>query len=142
MKSKSAKLEQSRYSAMLLFQFRVVVGRKSSVMRTCEKRLIVFAADSPKAALAWAKRRGKESEHCYENSDGNPVHFELVGVLDLLRIGVECEEDEVWYDIVGLKKPMERAKKILPPEHKLTAIREQASLTSRSTRSRVKRAPG
>jgi hypothetical protein len=111
-------------------------------MRTCEKRLIVFAADSAKTALARAKRRGKESEHSYENGDGNPVHFEFVGVLDLLRIGVECEEDEVWYDIVGLKQPMERAKKILPPEHKLTAIREQASLTSRSTRSRVKRAPG
>ena len=36
----------------------------------------------------------------------------------------------------------ERAKKILPPELKLNAIREQTSLTSRSTRSRVKRAPG
>jgi hypothetical protein len=127
---------------MLLFQFRVVVGGKSSIMRTCEKRLIVFSANSAKAALAWAKRRGRSSEHSYKNNDGNPVYFEFVGVMDLLSIGAECEEDEVWYDIISLKRPMERANKLLPPEHKLNAMRGQA-LTSRSTRSRAKtRAPG
>jgi hypothetical protein len=127
---------------MLLFQFRVVVGGKSSVMRICEKRLIVFAAASAKAALSWAKRRGRDAEHSYKNGDGNPVHFEFVGVLDLLSIGIQCEEDEVWYDIVSMKKPMERAKKLLPPEKELEAIRGEA-LTSRSTRPRAKtRAPG
>jgi hypothetical protein len=128
MKNKPVKGEQSRYSAMLLFQFRVVVGGRSSTMRTCEKRLIVFYADSAKAALAWAKRRGKASKYSYKNGEGNPVHFEFVGVLDLLNIGVECEEDEVWYDIISLKTPMERAKNILPPNHKLTAMRGRAQI--------------
>ena|SRR5437868_1034353 len=143
MKKRSDRLEEPRYSAMLLFQFRVVVGGRSNIMRTCEKRLIVFPANSAKAALAWAKRRGKESEHSYRNGDGNPVHFEFVGILDLVHLGVECESDEVWYDIVGLKSPKERAKRLLPRERELNAIRWEASLTSRSTRSSAKtRAPG
>ena len=112
-------------------------------MRTCEKRLIVFTADSSANALAHARRRGKKSEHSYRNSDGNPVHFEFVGVLDLICIGAECEEDEVWYDIVSLKRPKERSRKLLPRERDLNALRWELSLTSRSTRSRAKeRAPG
>ncbi len=127
---------------MLLFQFRVVVDGKPNVMRTCEKRLIVFPSDSSRNALTHAKRRGKKSEHSYRNGDGNPVHFEFVGVLDLICIGVECEEDEVWYDIVSLKRPKERSRKLLPPERDLNAFRWGPSLTSRSTRSRAKtRAP-
>ena len=143
MKKISSNPDQVRYSAMLLFQFRVVANGRSNVMRTCEKRLIVFAADSAKAALVWAKRRGKESEHSYRNDAGHPVHLEFVGVLDLLCIGVECKEDEVWYDIVGFKRPMERAKKLVPSESELNAIRWEASPTSRSNRPREKkRAPG
>jgi hypothetical protein len=143
MNGKSDKHEQLRYSAMLLFQFRVIAKGKANTMRTCEKRFIVFGADSAKAALAWARRRGREGEHSYRNGAGNPVHFEFVGVLDLICIGVECEEDEVWYDIVSLKRPMERARKLLPPERDLNAFRWETSLKSRSTRSRSKtRAPG
>lgn len=143
MKKGSDRSGKQRYSAMLLFQFRVVAGGRSNIMRTCEKRLIVFPADSAKAALAWAKRRGKESEHSYRNGNGNPVHFEFVGVLDLVHLGMECESDEVWYDIVGLKSPKERAKKLLPREQDLNAIQWEASLISRSTRPRAKtRAPG
>jgi hypothetical protein len=103
--------------------------RPKAQNRSCARRPL---------SVVLAKRHGKESEY----SDENPVHFEFVGVLDLLRIGVECEEDEVWYDIVSLKQPMERAKKILPPERKLNTIRAQASLARRSTRSRVNRTPG
>jgi hypothetical protein len=50
------------------------------------------------------------------------VHFEYVGVLDLLRLGPECEEDEVWYDIKIMKLPKERARKVLPGTQKLNAI--------------------
>lgn len=103
-------------------------------MRTCEQRLIVFRASSAKAALAWAKRRGRESEHSYRNDDGNPVHFEFVGILDLLHLGAECESDEVWYDVVNLKSPKERTKKLLPPEHELLQSGGKRSQSYRRSR--------
>jgi hypothetical protein len=132
--------EMSRYAAMLLFQYRVIVGGKSSLMRTCEKRIIVLTAASARAALAAAKRRGSAAKFSYKNSDNNPVHFEFVGILDLLELGVECEADEVWYDIIKLKRPKERAKSILPPERKLNAIRWQGANKPLNARPRVKHA--
>lgn len=122
---KPATSKMSRYAAMLLFQYRVVVGGKSSLMRTCEKRIIVLAAASAQAALTAAKRRGKAAQFSHKNSDNNPVHFEFIGILDLLELGIECEADEVWYDIITLKRPKERAKSILPPEQNLNAIHSQ-----------------
>jgi hypothetical protein len=111
-----------RYSAKLLFQYRVVVGGKSNVMRTCEERMIVLHARNAQAALASAKRSGKLAEFKYDNDDSNPVYFEFVGILDLLCLGVECREDEVWYDIKVIKQPKERRKLVLPNESKLNAI--------------------
>jgi len=57
-----------------------------------------------------------------QNSAGNAVHFEFVGVMDLLLLGVECDKDEVWYDIKVMKTPKERRTSILPPTSKLNAI--------------------
>jgi hypothetical protein len=42
----------ARYSAKLLFQFRVVVNGDSGARRLCEERMIVFRAASPRLALA------------------------------------------------------------------------------------------
>jgi hypothetical protein len=120
--AKKPKVEVERYAVKLLFQFRVSVGGKSNTMRTCEERIIVLEAETAKKALVTAKRRGRSGEHSYKNHAGNKVHFEFVGVMDLLHLGVECEEDEVWYNITTMKKPKERAKSILPPEEKLNAI--------------------
>lgn len=64
----------------------------------------------------------KRQSSAKTNSDNNSVHFEFIGILDLLKLGVECGADEVWYDIITLKRPKERAKSILPPEGKLNAI--------------------
>jgi hypothetical protein len=125
---------------MLLFQYRVVVGGKSNLMRTCEKRIIVLTAPSARAALMAAKHRGAAAKFSYKNSDNNPVHFEFVGILDLLELGVECDADEVWYDIITLKRPKERAKSILPPERKLNAIRWQGANKPLNARPRVRRA--
>ncbi|UJB19070.1 MULTISPECIES: DUF4288 domain-containing protein [Lysobacter] len=115
---------ESRYSAKLLFQFRVVVQGDSGIMRTCEERIIVFRAPGARRALAEAKRRGRKAQHDYRNSDGNRVFFEFVGVMDLLSLGPECDDEEVWYDIVVRKQPMERAAQLLPDESELSAIRE------------------
>lgn len=112
-----------RYSAKLLFQFRVMIGADPGIMRTCEERIVVFHATGPRKALAEAKRRGRKAQYDYSNSDSNRVFFEFVGVMDLLELGPECDDDEVWYDIVVRKLPMERAAQLLPQESKLSALR-------------------
>ena len=122
--TKQANVEKLRFSAKLLFQFRVVDEHGSNVMRLCEERIIVIRAPTARKALALAKRRGKSSMHSYKNDAGSMVHFEFLGIMDLLHLGVECDEDEVWYGIVRRRLPMERAGSILPPEDRLNAIRE------------------
>lgn len=105
-----------RFAAKLLFQFRVDVGGVAGKRRICEERIINFAARSPREALLKAKRRGRKAEYAYDNSDGKPVSFEFVGVMDLMSLGVEAAADVVWYDIVELLLPMERQSKIIPPD--------------------------
>lgn len=112
-----------RYAAKLLFQFRVVVNGSPGIRRTCEERIITLSAPHGRAALQEAKRRGRAAQHQYENNDGNPVYFEFVGVLDLLRLDPACEADEVWYDITERIRPMERRATLIPPDTKLAAIR-------------------
>ncbi len=116
-------VDAARYCAKLLFQFRVVVNGDSRARRLCEERMLVFRAASPRLALAEAKRRGRAAQHRYRNNAGEAVHFEFVGILDLLQLGVECEADEVWYDLVERVRPMERRHAILPKEDALNAIR-------------------
>jgi hypothetical protein len=107
---------------MLLFQFRVVMAGVSNKRRLCEKRLILLDAADGQEALRAAKRRGRQAQHKYLNGTGGRVHFEFVGVLDLLRLGPECEADGVWYDLVRLVEPMERRARLLPSESRLQAI--------------------
>lgn len=123
--------KQARYAAKLLFQFRVVADGDSGKRRICEERIIVIRANSGKAALARAKSRGKRSEHKYDNDEGHRVHFEFIGVLDLLELGVECQDDEVWYEIRERVLPSERRSKLLPPESKLNAIWHEQQLKKR-----------
>lgn len=73
-----------RYAAKLLFQYRVIVDGDSGKRRTCEERIILLEANSAPNALRLAKRNGRLSQHQYKNSDGNAVHFEFVGVMELL----------------------------------------------------------
>jgi hypothetical protein len=65
-----------------------------------ERRLINFQATDGQAALKEAKRRGRAAQ--FSNTDGNRVHFEFVGVQDLMHLGSECHPDEVWYDMVEM----------------------------------------
>jgi hypothetical protein len=112
-----------RYSAALLFQYRVMVDGSPGKRRLCEKRIIHFRAPDGHSALTHAKRRGREAEHNYRNNEGNPVFFEFVGVRDLIGCDPACEPDEVWYQTVEMMTPMERRKQIIPPESQLCAIR-------------------
>jgi hypothetical protein len=104
---------------MLLFQWRVVSNGQSDKRRLCEKRLIVFTAADGRAALREAKRRGRRAQFNYKNGR---VYFEFVGLLDLLHLGLECEADEMWYQICRLQQPMERRGQLLPQEEYLQAV--------------------
>jgi hypothetical protein len=115
-----------RYAAKLLFQFRVTIDGESGKRRTCEERIVLFKAVSARKALADAKRRGTTERYHYKNSDGNPVRFEFVGVMELLCLDPECEEDEVWYDIVDRLLPSERRSVLIPPKSDLEAIRNES----------------
>jgi len=115
-KSKTA---TKRYAAKLLFQFRVGEGGK---MRMCEERIVVFQTSSAKRALRQAKRRGRESQSQYRSGEGEKVRIEFVGVMALLHLGIECDEDEVWYEIRDRLMPMERREKLIPKETELDAI--------------------
>lgn len=112
----------NRYSAALLFQYRVVVGGRPGKRRLCEKRLIHFRASDGRSALAHAKRQGTEAEHHYRNNDGNLVFFEFVGVRELINCDPACEPDEVWYQTVEMVTPMERRRQLIPPESQLRAM--------------------
>ena len=112
-----------RYSAKLLFQFRIDIEDAPSKRRRCEERIVVFEAKTAQAALKKSQRRGQIAEHSYTNEEGNAVHFEFIGIMDLLLLGVECDDDEVWYDVRERMLPMERRDKLIPPESELNAIR-------------------
>jgi len=112
-----------RYSAKLLFQYRAALGdNPDGIMRTCEERLILVKARNAKAALNKVKTHGKKSEFKAKSEAGNTFYFDFIGVMDLLEIGIECETDEVWYDIYTRKLPMERKHTFIPPEDELNAI--------------------
>ena len=117
-----------RYSAKLLFEFHIVVDGRPMVRRMCEERIVIIHARSAAAALREAKRKGRASDFRFRNTFGDPGHFRLVGVLDLLHLGLETDVDEVWYDITQRVRPFERRTDILPRERDLNAFRVEAML--------------
>jgi uncharacterized protein DUF4288 len=134
--------ELERYGAKLLFEFLITVGGKPMARRVCEERIIVVHAASAAAALRAATRKGRASQFRFRNTDGNPVHFRLVGIMDLLHLGVECGDDEVWYDITERVRPSERRSTILPRREDLSAFRTEAmSMGSKRSRAPEKALP-
>jgi hypothetical protein len=112
------------YAAKLLFEFLIVANGKPGVRRVCEERLVLISAPNARSALRAARQEGRASEYRSANG-GSPLHFRFVGVLDLLRLGAECQANEVWYDIVQRVRPMERRSAIIPAASMLNAIREE-----------------
>ena len=116
---------KKRYAAKLLFQFKLSCAAWQNKRRLCEERIILVRAASAREALKLVRNRGTTSNYSYQNSDGNQVQFEFIGVLDLLELGNECETDEVWYEIKERLLPMERKSAILPAQRDLCAIRNE-----------------
>jgi hypothetical protein len=113
------------YSAKLLFEHWITANGQPAVRRTCEERLILLQATSARLALREAKAQARASQWRSRNSHGNPWHFRFIGVLDLLHLGIECQPNEVWYDIKERVTPMERRRTLVPPERCLNAIRNE-----------------
>lgn len=112
-----------RYAAKLLFQYRVRVNGADNKRRTCEERIINIAAEDPETALNKVKTYAKSEQHSYRNADGSKVSFEFVGIMDMMHLGSETEEEEVWYEIKEYLTPKERKEKLLPKEKDLHVFR-------------------
>jgi hypothetical protein len=110
-------MAKNRYAAKLLFQFRVI--GVVSVRRICEERIVTIRAANSKKALAAAKRYGRGKTLRYKNDEGREVRFELIGILDLVELGIACGTEEVWYDIYEKVRPMERRRALIPSEKEL-----------------------
>ncbi|KJV37315.1 DUF4288 domain-containing protein [Luteibacter yeojuensis] len=111
-----------RYAAKLVFQMRFdddVTGG----FRTVEERIVLIHAPSGEAAYQAAQKRGRLGRSTYLNDAGHRVHIEYVGVVDLMHLGPEVEDDEVWYDIRRMKDPMARKADLIPRKSELSAIR-------------------
>jgi hypothetical protein len=74
-----------RYSAKLLFQFRVVSGRKANARRICEERIVTFKARDSEAAWKTAQSFGMADQFKYRNDAGGVVRFEYLGIMELLH---------------------------------------------------------
>ncbi len=117
------KTTKKRFSAKLLFQFRVMAQGDPGKRRLCEERIVQFRANDAKDALRIAKAKGKEAEDHYQNSEGNKVFFDFIGVMGLICCDPACEPNEVWYEVKEYLLPMERKTKFIPPAKDLDAIR-------------------
>lgn len=111
-----------RFSAKLLFQYRTDDAKENK--RVCEERIVTFEARSPRLALRTARAIGRKAQFTaessfYKNFSGpaytaymrnatGRIHFELVGILDMVDLTSLCEPNEVWYDIRRRRVPVER----------------------------------
>jgi hypothetical protein len=114
-----------RYDAKLLFQTRIVPeAHDRRQRRGCEERVFVIVAPSARVALARALRRGRDLRHDYTNCEGKPVHYEFIGVMQLLRIDYSFYQARRSLAGVYLRKtPMERRANLIPAHDQLDAMR-------------------
>lgn len=96
-----------RYSAKLAFYYD---NRRDCTVSICEERIVCFVAQNTKQALKSAKRIGKGAEYEFENSSAELISFEFIGIMDILELGIECDDEEVWYDVKRRKVANMKAK--------------------------------
>lgn len=119
-----------RYAAKILFQLRFD-GDATGGFRTVEERIVVIRSPSAEAAYQAAITRGRAGNAMFLNDAGDHVYIEFVGVIDLMHLGSEVEEDEVWYDIRRMKDPMARKAALVPKKSELPAIKMELRMRSR-----------
>lgn len=120
----------ARYAVKLLFDWNPDPVTGSRVMRLSEERIIVFTARSARAALERAKRLGRQGDLKY----GGGLRLRFVGVLQLMELGVECAEGEVWWELRRRRRAKERARVLVPAEKTLYVFSDGQRARSRATR--------
>lgn len=111
----------TRYAAKVMFQYRVMVDGSPGRRRVCEEQIVQIEARSARRALNAARRKARAKQHVYYNDHGHKVHFEFIGVMELLCLE-PCDKNEVWYEITERILPKERKSRWIPPEDELEAI--------------------
>ena len=111
------------YAAKLLFQWRVIVGRRQHKRRVCEERVILMRARTPAEALRKSKRYGANGSFT-DHRKGRKVFFEFIGVvnLDSMLTDLNDHPAEVWYELREMLRPMERKQRLLVPEKHMRAF--------------------
>jgi hypothetical protein len=122
----------TRFSAKLLFQYRVARPDREIRRRWCEERTITFDERSPRRAIAYAAKIGRNATFTFRNQHDNTVSFEFIGIEDMISLGPECETGEVWYDVFQLLVPDERRDQHVRSEKEL--LQRLLGDTSRSRR--------
>jgi hypothetical protein len=120
----------ARYAAKLLFDWHPDPITGNRVMRLSEERIVVFPARSPRASVERAKRLGKQAELRYDS--GHRLRF--VGILQLMELGVECADGQVWWEFRRRRRAKERAKTLLPEEKALWVFTDLTSKGASNTR--------
>ena len=101
---------KNKYSAKLLFQFRVERNKISNKKRLCEEKIILVNASNAIEAYNNISRTGKALQHNYKNTLGENVFYELVGIMEILKIDESFDKNEVWYEFKRMLLPKERKK--------------------------------
>ena len=107
------------YATGILTQCRVTINGKNNKIRPCSIEVCLLMAKSDRDALRLAKKRGKSKEVSYENSDGNMVHVEFIGITHLNDITFETQFDEICIWSGDLLNPMERKAILTMSDEKL-----------------------
>ena len=113
----------ARYAVKLLFDWNRHPVTGSRVTRLSEERIIVFDARSARAAVRRAKRLGRQGDLRY----GGGLRLRFVGILQLMELGFECAEGEVWWEFRHRRRTKERARTLLPAEKALWVFTDLSS---------------
>jgi hypothetical protein len=108
-----------KYSAKLLYRFRVSPQSKRKQKYTCIESIVVFTAKDPESALDHCMKVGGRNSCRYRNTDGRDVKLEFLGVMDMERITSEFDKEEVWYDVRERLLWPQRIKRLIPTRKSL-----------------------
>jgi hypothetical protein len=115
-----------RYAAKLLFDWNPDPVTGSRDTRLFEERIVVFNARSARGALAAAKRLGRQSELRYDSG----LRLRFVGLMQVMELGVECAEGEVWWEFSRRRMTIAQAKARLPADRSLYVFTDDQSSTA------------
>lgn len=113
---------RQRYAGKILFQFRFTED-PGEIFRTTEERIIIVRAAGSGEALGMVDKYGEEAQYRFKNNEGSECVFEYVGCMELMHLGAESDDDEVWYSVRRMKLPMERKATLIPEKSRLSAFR-------------------